>query len=318
MVQSPNKNVNVLVTGGAGYIGSILVPRLLDEGFSVTVVDNLFYNQNSLLECCANNNFNFIKGDICDHALIQNQLKSCDVIIPLAALVGGPLCDANRHLAHLVNDDAHENMVRNISADQKVIFPNTNSGYGVGNSGELCDEKSPLRPISEYARTKVKIEQSFLDRGNAVTFRLATVFGMSPRMRIDLLVNDFVYRAVKDRFVILFEEKFKRNFIHVRDVTEAFLFGIENYEQMRGEPYNVGLSSANLTKLELCQEIQRRIPEFVVEIAKIGEDPDKRDYLVSNDKLESLGWAARYTLQDGIEELIKGYSIVRPHVFSNF
>jgi nucleoside-diphosphate-sugar epimerase len=198
-----------------------------------------------------------------------------------------------------------------------VLFPTTNSGYGIGEKDNYCTEESPLRPISEYGRTKVEVERAFLDKGNAVTFRLATVFGMSPRMRMDLLVNDFVYQAVKDRALVLFEEHFRRNYIHVRDVTKAFLFGIENYEKMKGEPYNVGLSSANLTKRQLAEKIKEHVPELYIHSAEIGEDLDKRDYIVSNEKIESLGWSPDHTLDDGIQELIKGYKIIRPNRFAN-
>lgn len=309
--------MKILVTGGAGYIGSILVPVLLKKGFEVTVLDNLMHSQNSLLECCADPKFDFIKGDICDENLMAQLITQFDVIIPLAAIVGAPACRRNPSLTRLVNYDAHMNIIKNVTADQKVLFPTTNSGYGIGEKYSYCTEESPLRPISEYGRTKVEIEKAFLDKGCAITFRLATVFGMSPRMRMDLLVNDFVYRAVKDRALVLFEEHFRRNYIHVRDVAKAFTFGIENYKKMKGEPYNVGLSSANLTKRELAEKIKEYVPELYIHSAEIGEDPDKRDYIVSNDKIESLGWMPDYTLDDGIQELIKGYKIIRPNIFAN-
>jgi len=307
----------ILVTGGSGYIGSILVPALLEKGWEVTVVDNLIYDQASLLECCANPKYDFIKGDICDYPLIRGLLSRFDIIIPLAAIVGAPACKINPTVTRLVNYDAQMNIVKYTSTVQKVIFPTTNSGYGIGEKEKFCTEESPLRPISEYGRTKVEIEKAFLDKGNAVTFRLATVFGMSPKMRIDLLVNDFTYRAYKDRSIILFEEHFRRNFIHIRDVAKAFLFGVENYDRMKGEPFNVGLSSANLTKRQLCEKIKEHVPEFHIYSAPIGEDPDKRDYVVSNDKIESLGWRPDYTLDDGIKELIKGYKMIRPNRFAN-
>mgnify|MGYP000429745723 FL=1 len=258
-----------------------------------------------------------MKGDICDSELVNSLLPKFDVIIPLAAIVGAPACKRNPALTRLVNYDAHMNIVKNVSADQKVLFPTTNSGYGIGEKDSYCTEKTPLRPISEYGRMKVEIEKAFLDKGNAVTFRLATVFGMSPRMRMDLLVNDFVYQAVKDRVLVLFEEHFRRNYIHVRDVAKAFLFGIENYEKMKSEPYNVGLSSANLTKRQLAEKIKEYVPELYIQSAEVGEDPDKRDYLVSNEKIESLGWSPDHTLDNGIQELIKGYKIIRPNKFAN-
>lgn len=307
----------ILVTGGAGYIGSILIPVLLDRNYEVTVFDSLLFNQNSLLDCCGNPNFNFVKGDISDFELINKLLPKFDIIIPLAAIVGAPACRMNPTLTRLVNYDAHMNIVNNISAQQIVLFPTTNSGYGIGEKDSFCTEETPLRPISEYGRTKVKVEKAFLERGNAITFRLATVFGMSPRMRMDLLVNDFVYRAVNDKAIVLFEEHFRRNYIHLRDVAKAFLFGIENYERMKGKAYNVGLSSANLTKRQLAEKIKEYVPKLYIQSAEIGEDPDKRDYLVSNEKIESLGWRADYSLDEGIQELIKGYNIIKPNSFAN-
>jgi len=307
----------ILVTGGAGYIGSILVQVLLKEGHTVTVLDSLLFDQTSLLDCCIDPNFEFIQGDICDHELVNGLLSKADIVIPLAAIVGVPACNHNPSLTRLVNYDAHMNIVNNVSADQKVLFPTTNSGYGIGEKDAYCTEETPLRPISQYGRTKVEMEKAFLDKGNAVTFRLATVFGMSPRMRMDLLVNDFVYRAVKDSVLVLFEEHFRRNYIHVRDVAKAFLFGIDNYDKMKSEPYNVGLSTANLTKRQLAEKIREYVPDLYIHSAKIGKDPDKRDYIVSNEKIESLGWNPDHTLDDGIQELIKGYKIIRPNRFAN-
>jgi len=307
----------ILVTGGAGYIGSILVPDLLSIGYKVIVLDNLVFDQTSLLNCCADPNFEFIQGDICDYDKVKALISESDIIIPLAAIVGAPACKRNPSLTRLVNYDAHMNIVKYVSKGQKVLFPTTNSGYGIGEKDSYCTEKTPLRPISEYGRMKVKIEKAFLGTGNTVTFRLATVFGMSPRMRTDLLVNDFVYHALKYHTLVLFEEHFRRNYIHVRDVAKAFLFGIENYEKMKGEPYNVGLSSANLTKRQLAEKIKEYVPELYIHSAEIGEDPDKRDYLVNNDKIESLGWKPEYTLDDGIQELIKGYKIIQPNKFAN-
>jgi nucleoside-diphosphate-sugar epimerase len=311
------QQTKVLITGGAGYIGSTLTSELLQKGYHVTVLDSLIFNQSSLLDCCVNQHFNFVKGDICDLDLVNSLLPKFDVIIPLAAIVGAPACQRNPALTRLVNYDAHMNIVNNVSSDQKVLFPTTNSGYGIGEKDIFCTEKTSLMPISEYGRMKVEIEKAFLDKGNAVTFRLATVFGMSPRMRMDLLVNDFVYQAVKDGALVLFEEHFRRNYIHVRDVAKAFLFGIESYDEMKGEPYNVGLSSANITKRQLAEKIKEYVPELYIHSAEIGEDPDKRDYIVSNEKIESLGWSPDYSLDDGIPELIKGYKIIRPNRFAN-
>jgi len=311
------KDYKILVTGGAGYIGSTLVPVLLKKGFKVTVLDNLMHSQYSLLEYCADPKFDFIKGDICDENLMAKLISQFDVIIPLAAIVGAPACKINPTVTRLVNYEAHINIVKKISTSQMVLFPTTNSGYGIGEKDAYCTEESPLRPISEYGRTKVEVEKALLNKGNAITYRLARGFGMSPRMRMDLLVNDFTYRAYKDRFIILFEEHFRRNYIHIRDVAKAFIFGIENYEKMKGQPFNVGLSAANLTKRQLCEKIKEYIPEFYIHSAAVGEDPDKRDYLVSNEKIESMGWKPDHTLDMGIQELLKGYKILKPNKFAN-
>ena len=308
---------NILVTGGAGYIGSILVPTLLAKGYKVTVLDSLIFNQTSLLECCANPDFNFIKGDICDYSLMSSTIPKYDVIIPLAAIVGAPACKINPTLTKLVNNGAAKNIVNLISKSQKVIFPTTNSGYGIGEKDKYCTEESPLRPISEYGKDKVEVEQAYLEKGTAITVRLATVFGMSPRMRMDLLVNDFTYKAYKEKVIVLFEEHFRRNYIHIRDIAKTFIFCIENYEIMKGQPFNVGLSSANLTKRELCEKIKQYVPDLYIHSALIGEDPDKRDYLVSNEKIEKLGWKPDHTLDSGIQELLKGYKIIKPNQFAN-
>jgi len=244
-------------------------------------------------------------------------LAEVDIVMPLAAIVGAPACKANPTITRLVNLEAQLGMIRMISKEQMVFFPTTNSGYGIGEKDGFCTEASPLRPLSDYGRMKVEVEKALLERGNAITFRLATVFGMSPRMRMDLLINDFTYRAYKDGAIILFEEHFRRNFIHVRDVAQAFLFGIEHYDRMKGEPYNVGLSSANLSKRQLCEKIKEHIPNFYIHAAPIGEDPDKRDYLVSNDKIEALGWRPQYSLDDGIKELIKGFQMLRLSMYAN-
>jgi len=307
----------VLITGGAGYLGAIIVPRLLASGFRVTVFDSLIFSQNSLLDCCSTDGFEFIRGDICDWNVLKPSIDEADIIIPLAAIVGAPACSRNPTVTRLVNLDAQLRIAKNIGSGQKVIFPTTNSGYGIGAKEEFCTEESPLRPVSEYGRMKVEVEQAFLDTEQAVTFRLATVFGMSPRMRMDLLVNDFVYRALKDRVLVLFEENFRRNYIHVRDVAKAFEFAIEQFDGMRGQAFNVGLSSANLTKRELAEKIREHLPETYIHSAAIGEDPDKRDYLVSNKKIESFGWMPDFSLDDGIIELVKGYSIIKPNVFAN-
>jgi nucleoside-diphosphate-sugar epimerase len=307
----------IIVTGGAGYIGSVLVPVLLEKGYSVTVVDTLMYDQHPLLECCVRSEFDFIKADICDFGIMKELLPKFDVIIPLAAIVGAPACKLRPTVARMINYEAPMNMFKMISASQRVLFPTTNSGYGVGEKNKFCTEETPLRPISDYGKHKVEIEKALLDKGNSISFRLATVFGASPRMRMDLLVNDFTYRAYKDRYLVLFEEHFRRNYIHIRDVANAFLFGIDRFDSMKGQPYNVGLSSANLTKRELCEKIKQYVPEILIVSAAVGEDPDKRDYLVSNEKFEKLGWQPKFTLDDGIQELLKAYRILRANTFAN-
>lgn len=309
--------MNVLVTGGAGYIGSVLVPYLLERGFSVTVIDNLYYKQHSLLQCFSNPKFRFVQGDVCNESVMREEIKKADIIIPLAAIVGAPACDRTPLLATQLNYDSIINLLKYTSRSQLILYPNTNSGYGIGEKNEQCTEKSPLKPISLYGKLKVQAEDILLASGQAVAFRLATVFGVSPRMRLDLLVNDFTFRACQDRCIVLFEEHFKRNFIHVRDVAHAFHFGIENFSKMKGEAYNVGLSSANLSKRELCEKIKTFVPALYIHSATIGEDPDKRDYIVSNEKLESLGWSPRVSLDEGIREIIAAYPILRMHAFKN-
>lgn len=307
--------LSILVTGGAGYIGSILVPTLLADGHHVTVIDNVYYRQASLLDVCANPLFRFVRGDARDAALVSQELAAHDVVIPLAAIVGAPACDRVPGTATEVNLDAVKLIASSVSPRQLVVFPTTNSGYGIGQDGIYCDEQTPLKPISLYGRTKVEAERALLDTGRAITLRLATVFGASPRMRMDLLVNDFVYRALTDRSIVLFDADFKRNYIHIRDVAGAFQFALAHADAMRGQAYNVGLSDANLSKRELCAEIKKQLPALEILEAPTGEDPDKRNYIVSNAKLEALGWQPRYSLAAGIEELIKTYRIlsVNPH-----
>jgi len=309
--------MKILVTGGAGYIGSTLVPMLLEKGAEVTVVDNFFYKQNSLLDVCFHPKLKIVRGDCRDKKLMKSLMKGQDFIIPLACLVGAPLCDKFPQEARAINLDAIKLILALRSKKQKIIYPNTNSGYGIGEAGIYCTEKSPLKPISLYGKLKVEAEKTLLRSGNVIALRLATVFGISPRMRLDLLVNDFVYRAVNDGYVVLFEADFKRNYIHVRDVSNAFIHAIDNFESMKNEPYNVGLSDANLSKRELCEEIKKQIPKFTFVISPIGKDPDKRNYIVSNDKIEKTGYKTQVSLANGIAELIKGYQIIKRQEFSN-
>ena len=308
---------NILVTGGAGYLGSTMVPDLLTAGHKVTVLDNFMFKQTSLNNCCYHPNFTVVKGDIRQKDTMLALMKKADVIIPLAALVGAPLCSLDPIGATTINHDAIELMLKLLSKDQIVLMPTTNSAYGTGDKDNYCNEESPLRPISQYAIEKVGIEQELMQQENAISFRLATVFGMSPRMRIDLLVNDFTYRAVNDRFVVLFESHFKRNYIHVRDVSRVFQHALNNHDAMKGEIYNVGLSDANVSKRELCEQIQKQVPDFIFIDEQIGKDPDQRNYIVSNDKIESTGFKTEFSLDRGIDELLKGYTMIKNNLYGN-
>lgn len=310
-------SLKVLVTGGAGYLGSTLVPQLLAKGYEVTVLDNFMFGQSVLLDCCINEKFTIVRGDARDEKVLREVIRDKDVIIPLAAIVGAPMCNMDKVGAQTINYEAIQTLISLRSKDQIIIYPTTNSGYGIGEKGKFCTEESPLNPISLYGVTKVQAEQAVLEAGNSISFRLATVFGMSPRMRLDLLVNDFTHRAFTDRAVVIFEGHFKRNYIHVRDVARAFMHGIDHFDTMKNQAYNVGLSDANLSKLELCEEIKKQLPQFVYLEAPIGEDPDKRDYIVSNEKIEKTGYSPQVSLQQGIQELIKGFSIIRNSKYSN-
>ena len=309
--------MKILITGGAGYIGSVLTPTLLGLGHEVTVLDSFYFKQSSLLDCCQHEKFQVIRGDARNEALMKTLVAKADLIIPLAALVGVPICNTDAIATKTTNQEAIEMLSRIASCAQWILLPVTNSGYGIGDRGKSCTEDSPLRPISTYGVTKVKAEAAALARENSISFRLATVFGLSPRMRLDLLVNDFVYRAVNDCAVVIFEGHFKRNYIHIRDVVRVFEHGIANFEKMKGKPYNVGLDDANLSKLELCAVIQKHLPKFVYLEAPIGEDPDKRDYIVSNARIAATGFKPEWNLDRGIRELIKGYTILRNTIYSN-
>jgi len=309
--------MKITITGGAGYLGSILTHELLKLGHQVTVVDSLIFRQASLTDCCAFDTFSIIRGDCRNEDLMRRATADADVVIPLAALVGAPLCGRDESGALSTNQTAVEMLCRILRPEQKIIYPTTNSGYGIGEKGKFCTEETPLKPISLYGVTKVRAEEAVLKRGNCVTFRLATVFGLSPRMRLDLLVNDFVYRAVHDRAILIFEGHFQRNYIHVRDVARVFIHTIDNFEAMKNLPYNVGLEEANLSKLELCAKIQEQLPGFVYVEAPIGEDPDKRDYIVSNQRILATGFKPEWSLERGIRELIKGFTILRNSTFAN-
>ncbi|MBF0240377.1 MAG: NAD(P)-dependent oxidoreductase [SAR324 cluster bacterium] len=309
--------MKILITGGAGYIGSVLVPMLLNRGDSVTVIDNFMYGQPSLLDCCHQPQLTIIRGDVRDEKLLEREVKKADAILPLACLTGAPLCNKDPQTARAVNLEAVKRIYTLKSKDQKMVFPNTNSGYGVGQEGLHCDENSPLNPVSLYGVLKVELENYLLDQGECVTFRFATVFGVSPRMRLDLLVNDFTYRALVDRAVVLFEPHFKRNYLHVRDAARVFIHAMDHYDEMKGRPFNVGLSEANLSKQELCDAIKKHLPDFHYVISDIGEDPDKRNYIVSNERIEGTGYRTSVSLDAGIQELIKGYQVIRRNQFAN-
>ncbi len=307
----------ILVTGGAGYIGSILVPALLNKGYEVTVFDNMMFQQSSFLDCCFHPDFHFINADVRNTERLKEAMKGKDILIPLAALVGAPLCNKDTTSTIAINKEAVVIMNKFRSKNQLVLYPTTNSGYGIGQEGIYCTEETPLKPISLYGVTKSEAEYELLQSENVITFRLATVFGCSPRMRLDLLVNDFTFRAFSQRYIVLFEAHFKRNYIHVRDVAKAFMFAIDNFDRMKNTTYNVGLSSANLSKMELCLEIKKQIPDFFITESEINSDPDQRNYIVSNDKIESFGYQPDFGIQAGITELIKGFSILSPNKYSN-
>lgn len=311
----------VLVTGGAGYIGSILVPELLKRQFKVTVLDNFMYWKDSptaLADCCHYSNFTLVDGDARDESVLKQLISGVDIIIPLACIVGAPACKKDPIKARSTNLEAIRSILKFRSKYQAIIFPNTNSGYGIGQTDTQCTEESPLNPISLYGELKVQAEKEILDSGQAIVLRLATVFGMSPRMRLDLLVNEFVFLALKYKFLELSEGHFYRNYIHVRDVARTFLHCIDRFwTSMHDQVYNVGLSNANLTKKELCLEIQKQISDFRFIETDRYKDPDQRNYIVSNAKIEATGFQPRFSLQDGITELIKGFPIVQPRLFTN-
>jgi nucleoside-diphosphate-sugar epimerase len=308
---------NILVTGGAGYLGSTMVLDLLAAGHNITVLDNFMFKQGSLNHACHYPNFSIVKGDIRIESTILPLIKKADVIIPLAAYVGAPMCNQDPVGATTINHDAIMMMLKHLSKEQIVLMPTTNSAYGTGDENNFCTEESPLNPISKYAIDKVEIEKALMEHPNAISFRLATVFGMSPRMRIDLLVNDFTYRAVHDGFVVLFESHFKRNYVHVRDVSRVFQHALGNHEKMKGQIYNVGLSEANVSKWELCERIKKHLPKFTFLEAPLGKDPDQRNYIVSNAKLEATGYKTVFSLDRGIEELVKGFTMLKNTRYGN-
>lgn len=309
--------LHVLVTGGAGYLGAILCEHLLKAGHTVTVLDNLLYNQRSLFHFCSNPNFDFYRGDVREKKLLGNLLKKADVIIPLAAIVGASACDKNPWEAVSINVDSMKLLKKLRSQEQLIIYPTTNSGYGTQSGEVFCTEETPLEPITLYGKTKVQAEQEILDSPNTITLRLATVFGFSPRFRLDLLVNHFTFTAFFDRYLIIFEKDFKRNYVHIRDVADCFLFAIENQKKMIGKAFNVGLDSVNLSKAELACKVKAFVPDFYIHYAELGSDPDKRNYIVSNERLKKVGFEAKISLEDGIRELLKGYRMLGRQAFKN-
>lgn len=309
--------MRVLVTGGAGYLGSVLCEHLLDAGYQVTVVDNLIYQQHGLFHLCANPRFQFVFGDARDEDLMRRLIKNADVLIPLAAIVGAPACDLDAGMAKSVNLEAILSLNRLRSSNQLVVYPTTNSGYGTQSGDVYCTEDTLLEPVSLYGQTKVQAEAALLETPNAISLRLATVFGVSPRMRLDLLVNHFVYAAVTDGYIVIFEKDFKRNYVHIRDVAACFLYCIENADKMVGRPYNVGLDAANLSKEELALKVKEHVPNFYIHFSEVGSDPDKRNYIVSNQRLREAGFEAMRSLDDGIIELLKVYQMMGRSPFKN-
>lgn len=309
--------MKILINGGAGYIGSVLIGHLLRAGHSVTVLDNLIFGQRSLFGYCSNPNFEFVFGDVRNADTVRPLVAKADAVIHLAAVVGAPACDRDVEYATTLNFGSVETLSKLVSKDQKVIYPCTNSGYGTQSGDVFCTEETPLEPISVYGRTKADAEKLLLDTGNAVAFRLATVFGVSPRMRVDLLVNDFTYKAYKDGYLVLYESHFQRNFLGIEDVARGMLFALENYDRIKGEPYNLGLDSANINKLQLAEKIKEHVPKLYIHEAAVGTDPDKRNYVVSNEKLRKAGFEATMTLDEGIAGLLKAYKMFGRSEFGN-
>jgi len=298
----------ILVTGAAGYIGSMLTTELVRLGYSVIAIDIQKYDKNSLSHLLFYKNFQFINADITKEIVIKKYIKNVDFIIPLAALVGAPLCEKFKKKAKKTNIDSIRIILKYIKHNQKIIYPTTNSGYGVGQKNKFCDENSPLKPISLYGATKAMAEKLIMEHNNSICFRLATVFGFSHRMRTDLLVNNFVMNAVKYKKLSIFEPHFRRNYVHIKDVVNAFIFAINNFNRLKNNIYNLGLSSANLTKIILAKKIKKVIKKLRIVIIKNVSDPDKRDYYVSNKKIEKAGFKPSVSLKEGIEELIKVFT----------
>ena len=305
----------ILITGGAGYLGSLISTIFLEKDYKITVLDNLMHKKNTLNHILEENNFNFIKGDVRDSSLYKKLIKENDIILPLAGIVGAPLCEKNKELTKEVNQVAIDNLCKIKSKDQIIIYPTTNSGYGITDKNTICTEDMNLNPISLYGLTKVNAEKIVMEKDNTIALRLATVFGTSYRNRIDLLVNHFTYMAVKTKEILLFEPHFRRNYIHIRDIVYTFEYCLEKFDKMKNQIYNVGLSEANLTKLSLCEEIKKIVPDLKIKISEKGKDPDKRDYFVSNEKIERTGWKTKMSFSEGIKELVSAYSKMENYEF---
>ncbi len=309
--------MKILITGGAGYLGSAIVPRLINKNYNVTVIDNLYFKQFTLHDMFKYENFEFIFEDVRNFKIVNDIAKQFDVVIPLAGLVGAPLCDLHPIDAVKINQTAVEELCNTLSKETKMIIPVTNSGYGISKPDEICTEDTKLNPISIYGKTKVAAEKVTMERGNAVSFRLATVFGVTSRMRTDLLVNNFVLEAVKNKYLKIFEGHFMRNYIHVQDVARVMLYAIENFDKLKNNSYNFGLEDANLSKIQLANFIKKYVPDLVIEESKHGRDPDQRNYTVSNKKIIATGFKFKYSLDLGVRELIKAYKMLPEKNFSN-
>ena len=308
----------ILITGGAGYIGSKLVTKLLDHNFLVTVIDVLKFSSRSLNHLFNNKNFTFVKGDVRNKELMKNLVQKNEFIIPLAALVGAPLCKKNKKEAISVNLESIKLLMKIINKKNKIIYLTTNSGYGVGEKNKYCNEESPLNPISLYGKTKVEAEKIIMKSRNSIGFRLATVFGYSYRMRTDLLVNNFVFKSIRDKRLIIYEPHFRRNFIHVNDVIDCIIYSINNFNHLKSNVYNLGLSTANLSKLMLAKKIKQKLKYLKIKIIKNIKDPDQRDYYVSNKKIEKRGFKAKIKIESGIDELINVFNNTKVNIINNY
>jgi nucleoside-diphosphate-sugar epimerase len=308
----------ILITGGAGYIGSMLSTKLVELGYQVTVLDNFSFTKNSLSHLYVFKNFKLIEGDVLNKKLFKKLINQNNIIIPLAALVGAPLCEKNKKMTKELNLNSIKFLIKNLNKNHKVLYPTTNSGYGIGAKNKYCDENSELNPISLYGRTKVDAEKEILKFKNSICFRLATVFGFSYRMRSDLLVNNFVQTSVKKNFLLIYEPHFRRNYIHIRDVVNVFVYSIKNFNKMKSNTYNVGLSSANLTKIQLAKQIKVKVKSLKIKIGHNKKDPDQRDYFVSNKKIEKAGFKTQYKLKDGINELVTFFKISDDNFINNY